>query len=415
MKIAVITQHYVPERCAPAARMSQLAAAWAGRGHEVHVVCAMPNHPDGVLPRLYRGRLYVHERHAPGIEVHRAPLFVAANRGVLPRALSQGSFPLGVVATARRIPRPDLVVTTSPPLLSAPIAALLARLWGVPLVFDVRDLWPGVFRALGVVRNRAVLRVLEGVERALYRASSQVVAVSPAFVEPIRERGGSLPAERVTVIPNGADLSWWSPGPARPEVRSALGADAADTALVLYAGNHGYAQGLEVLLEAALRVQRRVRFVLVGQGSERARLMARAAALGLGAERVGFSPSVPAERLLELYRAADVCVVPLRAVAELERCIPSKLFEIMACGRPVVAALGGVGAQIVADSGGGRVVAPGDADGLAAAIDEIVADPALGARLGAAGRAHVVAHYDRERLAARYLAVLERVASAARL
>jgi glycosyltransferase involved in cell wall biosynthesis len=248
-----------------------------------------------------------------------------------------------------------------------------------------------------------VISALEWLELALYRRSGAVVAVTRAFARDIEKRG--IEPAKVHVVPNGVDLEAFTPGPPDPELRKRLGLEG--KFVVLYCGAHGISHALERILEVAtvLRDDARIHFLFVGEGAEKDALVARARSLGLG--NVTFRPGVPREEVPALYRTADVCLVPLRNVPLFRSFIPSKMFEILACGRPILASVAGEAAEILEASGAAIVVPPEDVDGLARALTRLAADPGLRNVLSARGRPFAAAHYDRRVLAARYLRILE--------
>jgi glycosyltransferase involved in cell wall biosynthesis len=231
------------------------------------------------------------------------------------------------------------------------------------------------------------------------------VTVTHAFAENIAARG--IDRAKLQVIPNGVDLESFrpEPEPAEPALRAELGL--ADKIVMLYCGAHGISHALGRVLEVAakLRSEPAIHFLFVGEGAEKDALVARARELQLA--NVTFLPGVPRDAVPALYRASDVCLVPLRAVPLFRCFIPSKMFEILACGRPVLASLEGEAAQILEASGAALVVPPEDVDALAAAVTRLATDPGLRAALAARGRPYVAEHFDRTCLAARYLEVLE--------
>ena len=403
MRIAVLSHYFWPEPGAPSARLLEMSREWAARGHEVTVVTNFPNHPTGIVPEAYRGRSFLIE-HTQGLRVIRCRTYATPNRGFLKRTFGHLVFMFEAAWQATpHLRGTDVLVASSPTLFSVVAALAISRRLKVPYVFEVRDLWPAIFVELGVIRNRFAIGVLERLELALYRRACAVVTVTRAFADDIAKRG--IDRAKLRVIPNGVDLESFRPEPAEPALRARLGL--ADKLVMLYCGAHGISHALGRILEVAarLRGEAGIHFLFVGEGAERDALVARARELELG--NVTFLPGVPREAVPALYRAADVCLVPLRAVPLFRSFIPSKMFEILACGRPVLASLEGEAAQILEDSGAALVVPPEDVDALVAAVTRLAADPGLRATLASRGRPYVAERFDRRRLAARYLEVLE--------
>jgi glycosyltransferase involved in cell wall biosynthesis len=406
VKIAVVSHYFWPEPGAPSARLLEMSREWVARGHEVTVVTNFPNHPTGVVPDAYRGRSFQVE-HAHGLRILRCRTYATPNRGFLKRTLGHLVFMFQAVWQATpRLRGSHVLVASSPTLFAVVAAYAISRRLRVPYVFEVRDLWPAIFVDLGVIKSRALIGMLERLELALYRRARAVVTVTRAFADDIARRG--IERARLHVVPNGVDLEAFRPEPAEPALRAELGL--ADKQIVLYCGAHGISHALSRILEVAdlMRADARTHFLFVGEGAEKEALLARARELAL--PNVTFRPAVPREQVAPLYRAADVCLVPLRAVALFRSFIPSKMFEILACGRPVLASLEGEAAEILQASGAALVVPPEDVAAIAKALRRLAADRELSAALAARGRPFVAERFDRRRLAERYLEILEGVA-----
>lgn len=413
MRILFLSHYYPPEVNAPANRVSQLARAWAADGHRVSVLTGFPNHPTGIVPPEYRGRPYVRRELDQGVEVVRTPIYAAANQGFLKRSLNYASYSVSASTVGPFITdRPDLVVATSPQFLTAVAGYWLARLKRVPFVLEVRDLWPASIVDVGAMRaGSAPVRVLEAAERFLYRHADHIVVVTDSFVDAIAAHG--IPREKISVVKNGVDLEMFRPGPPDDAVRARLGLRGKFVAA--YIGTHGMAHGLGTVLDAAARLRDddRVRFVLIGDGAEKAALQRRAAAEGL--TNVRFLDQLPHEAIPDHVRAADVTLVLLRDLPLFRTVIPSKIFEFMGTARPIVIGVDGEARRLVEDAGAGVFVPPEDAAALAATVRRLAGDPATCARLGASGRAFVERHFSRQAQARRYLDILDRVAHPARL
>ena len=403
MRILIVTHYFPPETGAPQARLSALAATWAADGDEVSVLTGMPNHPTGVVAPGYRGAIRRTER-ADGYRVVRTWLYATANEGVLRKTIGHLSFMCSsVLLGGRRCGPADAVVVSSPTFFSIGAAWLLARLKRAKLVVEIRDLWPAIFVELGVLTNRRVIRLLERLELAAYRAADEVVVVSEGFRENLISRG--VPAGKVHTIRNGVTLDRFDPEvKADPVVRARLGARPGDC-LVLYAGTHGISHGLPGIADAATRLGGEpVHFAFVGEGSDKPRLERRVAALGL--DNVTMLPGVPHEEVPVLLAAADICLVPLRDVPLFSTFIPSKLFEYLAAGKAVIGAVTGEAAQILR-AAGAVVVPPEDSIALADAIAALAGDPERRQLMGKHGRSHMERYFDRAELAREYRKIIE--------
>jgi glycosyltransferase involved in cell wall biosynthesis len=402
VRIAYVSHYFVPEPAAPAARVHELARAWVRNGHQVSVITALPNHPVGRIAPEYRRRLWATEC-LDGIDVLRCWLYAVPNRGVARRGLDHLSFMVSSVALGLpRLGRVDVVIASSPTLFSALSAWFIARSRRVPFVLEVRDLWPEAIVSMGLMRRGLAVSALERLAHFLYRQASRVVVVTESFADYLAGRG--VPRSKLAVIPNGADMRLFSPSADGTAIRARFGLD--QQFVVAYVGSHGLSHGLGAVLNAAAH-QPDVTYLLVGDGADRDRLYAERERRGL--LNVRMHPSVPKSDVPGLYAAADVCLVPLRDVPIFQTFVPSKLFEVLAAGRPIVGAVRGEARHILKRSGGALLVAPEDGAGIAAAVQMLRADPEVRAELGRRGRAFAEQHYDRDVLAARYLDVLRSV------
>ena len=405
MRIVWLCHYFAPEIGAPQARLLDMSRAFREAGHDVAAVTCFPNHPTGTLRSEDAG---VRRRRddLDGIAVHRCRSYVTPNKGFVKKSLGHLSFAwtgLGGLSRAAREARPDVVIVSSPTFFSVATAWLWCAPRRVPWVFEVRDLWPAVFVELGVLRNRLLIWTLERMELFLYRRATRVVTVTRSFRDHIARRG--IDAAKIGVVTNGVDLDRFTPGPRDEDFARANGLGG--KFVVLYLGAHGISHALGRVLDAAERLRdlTDVRVVLVGEGAEKDALVADAQRRGLA--NVVFVGGVPKDEVLRWYRLADVGLVPLRDVPLFATFIPSKMFELLACGVPIVGSVAGEAAEILRESGGARVTPPEDVAAIEREIRALHADAALRRGLGEAGRAFVAERYSRRKLAAEYLAILE--------
>lgn len=408
MRIAYVSQYFPPEPGAPAARVSELSAAWVRAGHDVTVLTGLPNHPAGVIPPEYRGRPLFREDYQ-GVKVVRSWLYAAANRGRVRRSLAYASFAVSATLFGQLfIEQPDIVVATSPQFLVAMAGRAISLPRRVPFVFEVRDLWPESIVAVGALpAGHPVIRGLEVVEKHLYRVADAIVVVTDSFERKLAERG--VDPDKIHVIKNGVDLARFVPGTRDTALRARLGWQ--ERFIVAYVGTHGMAHALGSVLDAALQLRSRgdVGFLFVGDGAERPALEQRAKDERL--DNVRFLGALPREQMPEVYATADACVVPLRRTELFTTVIPSKIFEILASERPILLSVDGEARSIVEASGGGRFLPPEDAAALASAVGQLADNRGLCREMGARGRDYVLREFDREALARSYLEILGRVVS----
>ncbi|EHR51797.1 glycosyltransferase [Saccharomonospora marina XMU15] len=403
MRILLLTQYFPPEIGAPQARLSEFARTWAADGDTVTVLTGMPNHPTGVVPPEYRGRLRAREQH-DGYSVVRTWLYATPNEGFLRKTLCHLSFMVSsVLLGARASGRADVVMVSSPTFFAIGSAWVLAKLKRARLVVEVRDLWPAIFVELGVLTNRWIIKSLQRLELAAYHAADAVVVVTEGFRRNLVERG--VPPAKVHTIRNGVDTDrFGGDTAANPAIRQRLGAGPGEC-LVVYAGALGISHALEKVVDAAaLLTDQQVRFALVGEGAQKRRITERVRDLGLCNVRV--PGGVARDEVPQVLAAADICVVSLRDVPLFSTFIPSKIFEYLAAEKAVVGAVRGEPAEILR-AAGAVVVPPEDSRRLAEEIATLARDPARRADMGKEGRRFVEQNFDRAELARRCRTVFD--------
>ncbi len=408
LRIGYLVQQFVPEVGAGPARVAEMVRRWTESGAEVTVITAMPNRPQGRIHAQYRGKLFAEERWE-GVRVLRSWLFARPGGGLGVTLLNNATF--AATATLHALARAgpfDVLIASSPPYFPLPAGLLLHWLWDTPLVLELRDLWPEYLVEMGVLRSGVAERAVLRADEAILSRAAHLVTVTEPLRQRLIEKG--IAPERVTVISNGVDPEQYFPA-VEPRPSPALAARHG-TLLVGYLGNFGAAQGLGVVLDAARRLAGAgapVRFVLAGDGTEQGRIWAEAERLSL--PNLEILPAVPKESTRAFYNNCDVCLVPLAPLPIFAGALPTKLFEIMACGRPVVASASGLVPDALEESGAGWSVPPGDGAALAEALARLAGLPATErAAIGARGTRYVGERFHRGVLAARYLEVLKAAA-----
>ncbi len=402
MKIVYVSHYFSPEIGAPSARIHEMAQAWIRAGHQVEVITGFPNHPQGEIYPGYKSQGYLNEE-MDGIQVHRVWTYVTPNRGLVRRTIGHISLWISaLLLAARHIKDPDIVIGTSPTLFSVMAARRLARMNKVPFVMEVRDLWPGIFVDLGVIKNSTIIKLLEAWELWMYRQADKIVTVTNGFRDNIIQRG--IASDKIHTVHNGADLVTFHPGEKPSSLAREL--DLEGKLVVLYLGAHSTSQGLDVILDVALELSENseIVFLFVGDGNQKEQLMGRAKSEGI--DNLIFHPPITKEDVPLYYKIADICLVPLKDVALFATFIPSKMFEIMAMGKPIIASVSGEAARILEDSGGAIVTKPEDIQGIQMAILDLYNDPQRRITLGLNGREYVEANYSRKSLAEKYLSIM---------
>lgn len=388
---------------APAARTYEHARHWAALGHEVTVITGFPNHPTGIIRPEYEGQ-FVKRENIDGIDLLRTWVYCAANKGFFKRVLNFlsfffSSFLLGSVMTGR----PDVVVGTSPQFFCAVSAYLLSVIKRAPFVFEVRDIWPQSAVELGALRNPLIIRALESIEHFLYRRARLIIVVAEA-TRPYLVAKGVNP-DKIRIVPNGIDAKYLESAVATSEeIRNQY--ELNGKFIVSYIGTHGMSHALDVVLKAAgkLRDDISVRFLFVGEGAEKENL--KKLALELKLNNIIFVNEQSRERLLAFYRASDVSLVPLKRLDIFRKVLPSKLFELMGVGCPVICSVEGEAAELVKRSGGGECIEPENADSLVESIRRLEKNKELRLQMSANGRTFVREFYLRSKLAENYLEAL---------
>ena len=391
MRIVIHTQYYPPEMGAPQARMSHLARSLVEAGHTVTVLTAAPNYPCGRAYPGYsrRARLFQREN-CDGLSVIRTFIYPARSNRLIARLANYfsfvfSSFLIGAVA----LPRADFLMTESPPLFAGLAGFLLSRLKGARWIFNVSDLWPESAVRLGAIGPGLSLRLGEWIESFCYRKAWAVTGQSREILDDIRRR---FPGVATYHLSNGVDTGMFHPLRCSAEARAKLAGGKPFVAL--YAGLFGIAQGLDQVLDAAgllLQDRPEIQIVLMGEGVEKHRLMLRKQEMGLS--NVTFQDALAHNKMPAVLASADIALVPLKG--RLVGAVPSKIYEAMASGVPVLLIAEGEAADIINGSGAGIAVAPGNPHLIAAALVSLLADNEARVRMGEAGRRAAVGSFDR--------------------
>lgn len=401
MRILALCHYYPPEVNAPASRLSEHARIWREAGHEVTVVTCTPNHPAGQLYPGYRNRLWQEET-IDGVRVIRLWTYLAANEGFLPRIANYLSYLFSILFWMWRLPRADVVMSTSPQFFCG-LAGWFLKRRKRPWVLEIRDLWPESIITVGAMKRGAAIRAIEKVESFAYREADLVVSVTDGFVPHIRAR---RPRGPIAVIKNGVDLSRFASDPA---AANAFRAEHGLTGkfVASYVGTHGMAHGLQTVIAAAERLRDRddIAFLMVGGGAEREAIKAQRDAKGL--TNIVMLGQLPKAAMPAVWGASDAALVLLKRVDTFKTVIPSKMFEAMALGVPMILGVEGEAKALMDEAGAGIAITPEDDAELAGAIERLAGDRAFGRRIGASAEAFVRAQFDREKLAHAYLAEFE--------
>jgi colanic acid biosynthesis glycosyl transferase WcaI len=407
VKILYVSQYFPPEMGAPAARAAELSKHWALAGHEVTVLTGFPNHPTGVVPPEYRGKLrrMIMRERVDGVNVLRTWLLPFPNGRAHERMLNYSSFCVSAASSGMFVSRPDVVIATSPQLLVGLSGWWLARWKRVPFIFEVRDLWPESLSAVGMGSESSLLhRSLGRIAQFLYESADRVVVVSPAFEDHL-VNVRKVQREKIAIVENGVETSLFSPRNTIPGLRMELGAE--NKFVVCYIGTMGMAHGLDTLIDSAERLQTtrpEVLFLLVGEGSDKLRIRKLAESRGL--RNIRFVGQQPRERIPSYIAASDACLVLLKKTELFKTVIPTKMLEFMACERPVILGVDGHARKIVETARAGIFVEPEHSGQLVEAVLRLASDKNERETMGRNGRRHIQGHFSRERSASHYIDVI---------
>ena len=404
MKILVVSLYYEPDRCqsnGPIIRA--LCEDWAEAGHQVTVLTSFPHYNcDNVWPE-YRGRWFQRDR-VGRVNVIRSYIFVPHKRSGWQRILNYLSFNISSTLAGLFSGKQDVIFAMSPPLTIGLTAYVLGLLKRIPYCYNLQDIWPEVAVKLGMLRGRRLIAFFETMEKFIYRHSHRIFAISDEFKSNLIAKG--VAADKIEVIPNFTDTEFIKP---MEKVNAfSLANGLADKFTVLYAGNVGLSQGLEVILDAAeqLKDHPDIVFAIVGEGSSRAELIVEAERRKL--RNVRLLPFQPESDVPMVYAAADAALIPLRH-GITENSVPCKTYSIMAAAKPYIAGVdeGSTVWKLTEQVGCGVCVEPENGRALAEAVLRFERDEQGRSVMGQSGRQFVECNFAREIITDRYRAGLE--------
>ena len=363
LKILLVTDNFPPETNAGASRVFERALYWKKWGSNVQILTSNPNFPQGKLHDGYQNKPYQFENYK-GLEVHRVWTFISANRGVLRRILDFLSFMFSAIFFGLFLKKPDVVVANSPQFFCSIAGWILSKWFRVPFVLEIADIWPASVKAVGAIQTRKILGVAERLELFMYSRAHSIVALTLSFIENLTARG--VPPEKIHVVINGVELSFFKPTQADPLLLSGL--DLNGKFVVGYIGTMGMAHGLENAIRAVSQLgSLPIHLLFVGPGAEEKKLKDLVTSLGL--KNVSFCPAQPKERILEYWALCDVALVHLKDDPVFAEVIPSKIFEAMAMSLPLIlVSPDGQAREILEHTGAGIWVPSGQPDQLAKTI-----------------------------------------------
>jgi glycosyltransferase involved in cell wall biosynthesis len=391
MKILMLTQYFYPEVGATQTRIYEFARNLVNHGHEVTVITEVPNHPIGIIHEQYQGRLFITEE-IDGIRVIRVWVWARQKKNFFNRILFYLSYMvMSFFAGLFDKGRYDIIFATSPPLFVGVSGYLLSIFKRSRFVLDVRDLWPAAATALGELSNKRIIQLAEKIELILYKNAAAIVAVTRGFCEFIVRHGGDR--KKIHYIPNGTVVEMFNPQPSDLELKASLGLEG--KFIVTFAGTLGIAQGLWSLIHAAklLRDHEDIALLFIGDGPVKRQLLELARDLQLA--NTYFLPQVPVNHINPYLNISNVLLVSLKNDPVFDTFIPSKMFDFMACGKPIILSVNGEARRIFEEANAGLYVPPENFYDLSDSIIYLYEHPELCRLYGENGRNFVIRNFSR--------------------
>jgi len=400
MKILLITEYFPPEIGAGSTRAYDHSSQWVKNGHDVTVITGFPDYPDGIIPQKYKGYKFLIED-IEGIRVIRTYTFPAPNKGFFRRVISFLSFMISsVLQGTAASKKQEILIATSPPFLVGVSGYIISKFKNIPFVFEIRDLWPESAIQLGELKNKFVIKFLQKIELYLYHSAKLIVPVAESTINVILKKG--IDEKKIVVIKNGVDLE---------TIPRQLSNKSENTKkfVVTYIGTIGLSHALDKVVESAelLKNEDSIFFQIIGEGAEKENLRNLIGKLGL--KNIKLINKIEREQLTEYYSKADILLVTLRKLDIFRKVIPSKLFEIMAFGKPILISVDGEARFIVEKARAGLFVQPENPEDLKDKILYLKNHPDLLKEFGKNGRIFVEENFNRSKLAQKYELILSSI------
>lgn len=406
MHILFLSHYFPPEVNAPASRTYDNCKRWVAMGHKVTVVTCAPNCPDGVVYEGYQNKPFQRE-FIDGIEVIRIWTYVAANSGTTKRILNYLSYMASATTVASLLPKPDVLIATSPQFFCGWAGVLTSAFRRVPFLLEIRDIWPESILAVGAMRKSLAIQGIELLEHQMYNASWHIVTVGRGYRQQLLER--NVPPEKISIVMNGIDRKLFYPRPPNEEFKAQLGLQGKFVSS--YVGTIGMACALDVALRAGKLLKEQghddIALLIVGDGAVREELQAAAAQQGL--DNVVFTGRLDKKRMPDVLSITDACLVHLRKTPLFETAMPSKIFEAGGMAKPILLGVKGDAADLVTRANAGICFEPEDEHALVEGLLRLKQNPTLREEYGQNGFQYICEHFDRDKLALDYIHILDKL------
>ena len=404
MKLLFITPHYFPDGGPSAPLYSMLCEELARRGHDVNVICAVPHYPSGKTPQNYKS-FKIYKEFNKGVNIIRVPLPSIDRKNLKLRFLQFICFQLGAVLAGLRT-KYDVVISSNPALQIGLPFLFFGKFRNKPSIFSVHDFYPDVGIKLGIFKSNFIVFIVDILERMCFKSATKIRVLSESFIPKVNCKG--IERSKICLIYDWVDPNFIKP--IQKENKFSKSFNLINKFVILYAGNIGFSQGLEYLLEAAetLSNEKDIMFVLVGDGPNKDNLINLANEKQI--KNVIFIGYQPREKLPEVLAAADISIITLKKNISFES-LPSKTYSIMASGRPIIGCLdeGSDSYNLILRSGGGICIPPEDPNKLAEVIIKLKADKKMREAMGRKGRDYIEKFHSPKYAADRYEYIIEKL------
>ncbi len=405
MRILIFHQYFLGKNDPGGSRWNQFAKQFS-RKHDIVVMAGNIHYATG--RQIGKKKLINKERLNPHLTLIRTWTYAGYNKNFLGRLLGYLSYTISSFITGLFYKNVDLIIITSPPLFVGLSALLLSKIKRIPFIFEVRDLWPESAIATGVLNNAVLIKIMYGIEKTLYKNARKIVALTPAFKKDIINRFPQY-GHKLKIITNGADLDLMRPDKKFNWVRKKY--HWGNKKIFAYFGAHGVANDLMQVIEIArlLKENNNILFVLIGDGMQKDYLKEKAKTFDLN--NVQFIDSVPKNQVQDFINASDVCMAILKKTDTFKTVYPNKVFDYMACKKPIIVTIDGITRQLIEESKAGLYAEPGNAASFKEAIEKMIrADESTLIEMGENGYQFVKKYFDRQILGKEYLTIVEALA-----
>lgn len=401
MRILFLSHYFPPEINAPATRTFEYCKQWVEHGHEVTVISCTPHHPMGKVYPGYKNKFYQVEE-KDGIKAIKVLTYVTAKSGFLKRTWNYVFYMLMVIFIAPFIAKADVVISTSPQFFNGLAGYFVSRIKRCPWVLEIRDLWPESILAVGAIKNKSAIKLLEWLEKFVYRKADHIIPVTFAFKRHIEKHGGD--ANKITVIRNGVSFDLFKLQQRNNEFACSVGVDG--KFVVSYVGTHGLAHGLSVILDAAEKLKHKpeIIFLMIGDGAEKKKLLEEKSRRQL--DNVIMLDQQPKQEMPNIWSISDVSLVLLKKQNLFLTVTPSKIFETMAMKKPIVLGVRGESQALIEEGNAGICIEPENVDELVTAVVKLYEDADAYHQYAENGYVYVQQHFDRKKLANQYETIL---------